>query len=60
MSFKQFLLERLKIGKIEKLAANLHDKEKYSIYMRNLKQALNHRLVLKKVNRVIKLKKKLN
>ena len=40
--------------KVEKLVANLHDKTEYIIHMRNLKQALNHGLVLKKVHRVIK------
>ena len=33
---------------------NLHDKTEYVIHIRNLKQALNHGLVLKKVHRVIK------
>ena len=50
-----FLLERTKIEKVEKLVANLHDKTEYVIHIRNLKQALNHGLVLKKVHRVIKL-----
>ena len=49
-----FLLERMKIEKVEKLVANLHDKTEYVIHIRNLKQALNHGLVLKKVHRVIK------
>ena len=44
----------MKIEKVEKLAANLYDKTKYVIHIRNLKQALNHALVLKKVQRVIK------
>ena len=39
---------------IEKFVANLHDKNKYIIHIRNLKQALNHELILKKVQRVIK------
>ena len=43
-----FLPERIKIEKIEKLVANLHDKEEYVIHIRNLKQALNQGLVLKK------------
>ena len=49
-----FLLERMKIEKVEKLVANLHDKAEYIIHITNLKQALNHGLVLKKVQRVIK------
>ena len=32
----------------------MHDKEEYVIHIRNLKQALDHGLVLKKVYRVIK------
>ena len=44
----------MKIKKVEKLAANLHDKTDYVIHIRNLKQALNHGLVLKKVQRIIK------
>ena len=43
-----FLHERIKIGKVEKLAANLHDKTEYVIHIRYLKDALNHKLVLKK------------
>ena len=42
-----FLPERMKIEKVEKLVTNLHDKTEYVIHIRNLKQALNHRLVLK-------------
>ena len=44
-----FLPERMKIEKFIKLVANLHDKNKYVIHIRNLKQVLNHALVLKKV-----------
>ena len=40
-----FLPERMKIEKVEKLVANLHDKTEYVIHIRNLKQALNHGLV---------------
>ena len=49
-----FLPERIKIEKFKKLVANLHDKTEYFIHIRNLKQALNHRLVSKKVHRVNK------
>ena len=38
----------MKIEKVEKLVANLHDKNEYVIHIRNLKQALNHGLILKK------------
>ena len=38
----------MKIEKVEKLVANLHDKTEYAIHLRNLKKALNHRLVSKK------------
>ena len=34
--------------------ANLHDKNEYISHIRNLKQALNHGLVLKKVDKAIK------
>ena len=37
-----FLLEKMKIEKLEKLVANLHDKKVCVMHMRNLKQALNH------------------
>ena len=48
-----FLPERMKIEKVEKLVANLHDKTEYVIHIRNLKEALNHELVSKKVHRGI-------
>ena len=44
---------------IEKLITNLHDKTKYLIHIRNLKQALKHGLILKKFQRVIKFNQKL-
>ena len=44
----------MKNKKVEKLVANLHDKTEYVIHIRNLKQALNHGLVLKKFPRVIR------
>ena len=45
----------MKTEKAETLVTNLNDKTEYVIHIRNLKQALNHGLVLKKVHRVIKL-----
>ena len=44
----------MEIEKVEKLAANLHNKTKYVIHIRNLKQALNNGLVLKNAYRMIK------
>ena len=40
--------ERKKIEKFEKFLANLDDKTEYITHMRNLKQALNKGLILKK------------
>ena len=51
-----FLTEGMKNGKVEKLAANLNKETEYVIYIRNLKQALNHELALKKGHKVIKFK----
>ena len=53
-----FLPERMKLGKVEKLVTNLHYKTEYAIHIRNLKQALNHGLISKKVHTVIKFIKK--
>ena len=44
----------MNIDKVEKLAANLHDKTELVMYIRNIKQAFNHGLNLKKVHTVIK------
>ena len=51
-----FLSERIKIEKIEKVIANLHNKTEYVVRIRNFNETLNHRLVLKNVHRVIKSK----
>ena len=48
-----FLPERKNVEKVDKLICNIEDKEKYVIHIRALKQALNHGLKLKKVDRVI-------
>ena len=48
-----FLPERKKLQKVEKLVCSIEDKEKYAIHIKALKQALNHGLILKKVQRVI-------
>ena len=44
----------MKIEKVKKLVTNLHEKTECVIHIRNLKQAFNHRLILKKVHREIK------
>ena len=49
----QFLPERMKIDKRNKLVCNLYDKKSYVIHIISLKPALDHGLILKKVNRVI-------
>ena len=49
-----FLPERKKNKKVKKFVTNLLDKTDYVIHMRNLKQALDHILSLKKLHRVIK------
>ena len=38
----------MKIEKVEKLVANLHEKNQYVIHIRNIKQVLNDGLVLNK------------
>ena len=53
-----FLPERMKIRKIEPSVTNLHDETENVIHIRNLKQALNHGLVLKNVQRMIQFKQK--
>ena len=49
-----FLPQGMKVENFEKLVTNLHDKTEFFIHIRNLKQALNQRLILKKVQRGIK------
>ena len=41
----QVLSKRMKIEKVGKLVANLHDEKEYVTHIRNIKQALNHGLV---------------
>ena len=43
----------MKIEKFEKLVANLRDKTEYVMHIRNWKQALNHRLIQRKVHKMI-------
>ena len=48
-----FLSERMKIDKYNKLVCNLFNKKTYVTHINSLKQALNHGLKLKKINRII-------
>ena len=48
-----FLSERMIIENVKNLVVNVHDKTKYVVLIKNLKQALNNGLVLTKVYRVI-------
>ena len=50
-----FLPERKKIDKCKKLVCNLYDKKSYVVHIRSLKQALNHGLILNKVQKLIQL-----
>ena len=42
----EFLPEKMKVEKVEKLVANLHDKTDYVIHIRNLNKALSYGLLL--------------
>ena len=46
-------MTKKKIKKCNKLVCYVDDKENYVVQIRALKQALNHRLILKKVHSVI-------
>ena len=48
-----FLPKRMKIDKCKKLVCNVHDKKKYVVHIRSLKQALNYGLKFKKVHKII-------
>ena len=48
----------MKIEKFEKVVTDLHNKTEYVIHIKNLKQALNHGLVLKNVHGMIKFNQK--
>ena len=55
LSYRSTIFTRKKkLEKVEKLVYSIEDKEKYVIHIRALKQVLNHGLILKEVNRVIK------
>ena len=44
------------INKVDKLISNLQNKRNYVVHIALLKQALDHRIIFKKVHRVIKFK----
>ena len=54
-----FLLKKMKIEKVEKLVSNFHVKTEYVIHIRNLNEALNHGLILRKLINKINLIKML-
>ena len=48
----------MKIDKCKKLVCNLHNKQKYVVHIKSLKQAFNHGLKFKKVHRIIEFNQK--
>ena len=48
-----FLVEKMKIGRVEKLVPNLRDKKRYSVQIKTLNQVLKPGLKFKKIYRVI-------
>ena len=53
-----FLPKRMKIDTCKKLVCNLLNQKKYVVHISSLKQALNQRLKLKKIHRVIEFNQK--
>ena len=53
-----FLPKRIKIDKCKKLVCDLHNKKKYVVHIKPLKQSLNNRLKLKRVHRIIEFSQK--
>ena len=49
-----FLMERMEIEKVEKLAPNLKDSKTNVVEIKNLNQALKHSLKMKKLHRIIR------
>lgn len=49
---------RNETGNFDKFVWNLNNKQKYIVYVKNLKRALNHGLVMSKVDRATDLVKK--
>ena len=53
-----FLPKRIKIDKCKKVVCDLHNKKKYVVHIKSLKQALNHGSKLKRVHRIIEFNQK--
>ena len=53
-----FLPKKMKIDECKKLVCNLHNKKKYVVHIKSLKQALNQGLKLKRVHRIIEFNQK--
>ena len=51
-----FMCEKMKVGGVEKLVPNLYYKMKYVIHIKALAQAIEHRLMLEHIHRVIEFK----
>ena len=51
-----FMCEKIRVSGVEKLVPNFHDKQKYVIHVKALKQALDHDSVLERIHRVIQFK----
>ena len=51
-----FMCNRMKIGGVEKLVTDLYYKRRYVIHIRALQQALDHGLILEKIQRTIEFK----
>ena len=53
-----FYQKKWNLDKVEKIVTNLCDENEYVVYIRFLKQALNHGLSLKKIHKVVKFNQK--
>ena len=51
-----FLPEGMNINKYNRLVSNLYDKNSLAVHIRSLKQALDHGIILKKVQKIIQFK----
>ena len=51
-----FMCEKIRVNGLGKLVSNLHDKKKYVIHVKALKQAFDHGFVLERIHRVIQFK----